>query len=628
MADREKSSRKKERARPGGADEEAAPSGSEAAIAPSPAKAVIPPTKASFDELARNVARAEPLRGNVMQPPPAWEPDEVTLGFAMTTAEDGVLRELPEPIVLATILIAVENDRRRILNRITGGADEEIDGVANLFWPLLILQSRTGNEVAIFDGTGVWKRTFRYTLLPPMDQVRAIFQRTTTPPELLNHMRSLLPYFGHDPGAEVLTVEGFLPVDPPLLFDVLSHVEFRSDPQSPHAGFLPARHDANWYIDVVRQMHQWLDRFEGDLKTLKDIREQAHASIQKEQQIVEDDYRRVRDTGKSTVDEAVKIAESEIAEIQKGHRGAIRQHLDAIRTGQTTVARGQATIATADALTLRAGHRRTDPAEHIARSRDAEAHIRGANRQVAEARKAIERIHGQERADLERSMNKVVVVEQQYAQALAERELFRDEFIATGLDLLQAVDGQLAARSGQKNLLAGYFLPLSTLANVRVVWFPLWTATLKSPRGVRQIVFPPMQVRSAKGISGTLKQLFGGVVLPLEPRTAQFDKVLRTTMEEALAKDPWLSNAAQELTRAADVLVDPDVLLRFHEGLQELVRAGWIGRKAAQEFLNIYTSRAQLRATRGAELTGPPLSGPPGIDSPSPLSDGSSPPRP
>ncbi len=90
-------------------------------------------------------------------------------------------------------------------------------------------------------------------------------------------------------------------------------------------------------------------------------------------------------------------------------------------------------------------------------------------------------------------------------------------------------------------------------------------------------------------------------MLPLEARTAQFDKVLRPTMEDSIVRDPWLSGATQELTRAADVLVDPDVLLRLQEGLGDLLRQGWITRKQEQEFFRVYAERARRRPTGGEQ---------------------------
>jgi hypothetical protein len=544
----------------------------------------------------------------MMQPPPAWRPDEVTLGFAMVADEDGKMRELPEPTLIATVLVAVESDRHRLVHRLTGRTDEEIEAVANLFWPLIVLPGRAEPQVAIFDGTGVWKRSFRYTLLPSLEEITSLLEGTLPPVTFLQRMRALMPQFSHDPGAEVLTVEGFLPVDPPLLFDVLSHTELRSDPQAPHAGFLPARHDVSWYQNTMGEMYRWLDRFDSDLGLLQGIRERIQATLTEIERGLQEEYVRTQSELRQQIEQATARSEAEIAELQKGHREQIGRHLSSMRRAHAVVAHGETTVSTADTLALRASHRRTEGEPHAVRRREAEAAVRNASREAAEERKAIERIHAQERADLDRALAKVAQLERQSAQNLAGRELFRDEFTAAGADLLQAIDGQMSARSTQKNLLAGYFLPVANLTGVRVLWFPLWVATLKGSRGIRQLVFPPMQVRSEKRFAGALKQFFGGVVLPLEPRTAQFDKVLRTTMEDALRKDPWLSTVTAELTRAADVLVDPDILNRLDQGLRDLGRDGWVTDKQARNFLAAYVGRSQ----RGAGGGGTPAPVPPG----------------
>jgi hypothetical protein len=560
----------------------------------------------TFDELAKRVAAQGPRRGSVVQPPSAWQPDEVTLAFALRLMDDGNHQELPAPIVLATILIAVESERRRLVHVLTGGGGEEIEAIANVFWPLIVLPGPSSPQVAIFDGTGVWTRTFRYTLLPPMDQVHALLDRPGGMGEFVNQARALLPFFGHDPGAEHLTVEGFLPVDPPLLFDVLSHSDFRSDPQVPHAGFLPARHDALWYREVVSQMQRWLDRFEQDLATLTSVRERIVDRINRVNAEQDAELHQMEDEMQRRRAETLQAIEREMQGIEAHHQQTLRQHLERIRVTQSQGAHAQVSAATADTLVQRARHRQTESDHHVARARDADRVARQADRDVEDLRREMERVHGQERAELERSIARSAQIEQEHARRLSEKELARDEFSAAAADLVKAIDGQLAARSMQKNLLAGYFLPLPSLSQIRVIWFPLWTATLRGARGVRQLVFPPMQVRQGTGLVDTLKSLFGGVVLPLEVKTAQFDKVLRTTMEESLQRDPWLSVATQELTRAADVLADPDLLPRLEQGLTELRTAGWVSAKQAADYRRTYATRASARPSGGAPSAATP----------------------
>ncbi len=547
----------------------------------------------------------QPRRGSVVSPPPAWEPDEVTLGFAMVADEGGSLRDLAEPVVLATIFIAAETERRRLLGRLSG-ANEEIEAIANLYWPLLVLPGPTAPDIAIFDGTGVWNRTFRYTLLPPVDGVEALLKRPPPLPDCLAQLRALMPYFSHDPGAEVLTVSGFLPVDPPLLFDVLSHSELRSDPQSPHAGFLPARHEAAWYEDVVRKMRTWLDRFATDLGTLGHLRDRIQALVTDSVAAIDAEYARVQDEVKRRSGEAIARSDAQVTEIRRRYAAEMQPHLEELRRAHALIAHSETAAATGEALALRAHHRRADAAVHQARSRQAELHLRTGHRQIAERRRALEALSARERGEVESAVAIVAETEREGARRLAEIELFRDEFVATGSDLLQAIDGQRAARTSQQNLLAGYFIPLPALAPVRVIWFPLWTVVLRGPRGTRQLLFPPMRVRGGAGLTGSLRKLFGGVVLPLEPRTEQVDAVLRSTMEEAIVADPWLASAAVGLARAADLLVDPDAQRRLRQGLEDLQRAGWVTAKQVQEYLAVFQERLERRSALPSVSAPPP----------------------
>jgi hypothetical protein len=558
----------------------------------------------------------QPVRGSVTSPPPAWQPDEVTLGFALVRDESGGMRELPEPVVLATIMCAVENERSRLSQLLQGG--EELEGVASLFWPLLVLPARDPSYLAIFDGTGVWKRTFRYTLVPPTADVQALLDRPTPPAEMLGHMRGMVEYFGRDPGAEVLTVEGFLPVDPPLLFDVLTHVEFRSEPQAPHAGFLPARHEVSWYTSVVADMQHWLDRFHGDINTLSAIRDRMQQVSDKMGQALGEEYQKDSEAHELQVKAAHQEMDQEAEKVHQATRRAIMDQLGLIRAAHAMIARGRVSQTTADTLTSRAISRQSDAGLHQNRERQANAQVREGTRVIREARRRIEELHQRERDQLDALTERLSVLEQQGAQRLAEKELFRDEFAAAATDLVAALSGQIAARSTQRNLLSSYFIPLQNLQGIRIIWFPLWLATLRSPRGVRQLVFPPMQVRQSARIGQTLKSLFGGVVLPLEPKTAHFDTVLRQNMEEALQKDPWFSHVSVEITRAADVLADPDFLARVTSGLQELHRSGWLSEKQARKFRDAFEQQTARRAGLSAGPAAPAPPPPPPSDLPPP----------
>ncbi len=538
----------------------------------------------------------------------------MTLRFATLRGPSGELSEVPGPMLLATVLLAIESDRRDIRNRVAAGFEEEIEAVANLYWPFLIVRGEGAPGAAVFDVTGVWKRTFRYTVMPSSETVRPVLSPGQPPAEYLGLMEGVAKAFRQESDVEVLTVDGFLPVDSPFQEELLAESRHPSSPNAPHPGFLPARHKVEWYEEEVGRMRDWLARFEADLRVLREVRSQVESNIEAGRERLDEEYRRADEEARHRSRSASDLAQGEIAEIQRSHHAEVRRHLEVIRHAHRTVAHSEAAISTAGTLAERATGRLADAHPHEARAREARQAIRRARAEVRQSRRAIEEVHEKQRVAQEAALAKVTELDRTDAQALARLELFRDQFLAGGAELLRAIDEQISARDQQLKLLAGYFLAPSAVPTVNVVWLPLWVATLRSPRGARQVVVPPLRARATVGVGGALKRLFGGVVLPLEPRTVPFDRGFRHAIEQALAADPWIARVVQELTRAADVLADPDLLDRFEEGLAEIRRNRWLSAKQEADFLRTYREVVRRRAARAVSPEAPLLA--PGEPSP------------
>lgn len=553
--------------------------------------------------------RIAPARG------PQEEPSEVTLGFAMGVDDGGDRRELPESVVLATILAGVEAERTGLAQRFGLGPTESVEAVANVYWPLVVLRAPTPGRVAVFDGTGVWHRTFRHSLLPDLSPVHDLLDAPAAPVDLLHTLEGLRPSFAEDPGADVLTVEGFLPVEPPLLFDVIAQADFRATPQSGHPGFLPARHDYQWYGAAVEQMGRWMTRFALDLQRLESLKAKVAERLGGTLLALDDETDQMRRTGEGRLERARGDLTRESDRYHASVQSEVRREAEVVRIGQAGVARGNIEQRTADILAERTLRRRGDAAGHLTRGRRAASEVRDAHRSIRESLERLEALHERERAAVVALTGRVTAVEHQEAELLAERELFRDELSGVGHDVVAALSGHLAARERQRELLAQYFLPAAGIPPVKVLWFPLWMALLRGPKGLRTIVFPPMQLRAGHGLGDAIKGLLGGSVMALEPRTAQFDGALRRTLEDALATDPWLAHATYEIVRGADVLTDPDLRVRLASGLRELENAGWIGPKATRRLAESYEEVARLRVEAAA---GPAASGPTERDAASP----------
>ena len=523
------------------------------------------------------------------------EPREATLGFALSVGADGAPRELSEPVVLATILAGVEAERTGLATRLGLGTPETVEAVANIYWPIAVLPSPAAGRIAVFDGTGVWHRTFRHSVLPPVAPIHEALAAPSPPNELLGTLRSLRPQFQSDPGAEVLDVEGFLPVDPPLLHDVLAQANFPREPQSSHPGFLPARHDYPWYGAAVDQMGRWLDRFDSDLAQLGALKAKVAGRLGEALVTVDDETAQVQREG----DVHRSRARAELLrEGDRLHAGVVaeyRREADVLSLAQATVAEAILEQRTADSLADRSVARGTDAAPHRSRARRAKATAKDAHAAIRVSLGRLEALQERHRSGLIALTGRATAVAHFESERLAGRELFRDELGAVAREVMDALDGHIASRRQQRGAVEQYFVPPTSLPATRVLWFPLWMALLRGPHRTRTLVFPPMRLRDRAATGSAFRALFGGSVLALEPRTELFEGALRKTLEDAVATDPWLARTTSDIVRSSDVLFDPDLERRLHGGLLELGRAGWLSPKAARRLTATYHEVARQR---------------------------------
>ncbi|HKV89708.1 MAG TPA: hypothetical protein VJQ43_00735 [Thermoplasmata archaeon] len=527
------------------------------------------------------------------------EASEVTLGFALGVDADGEPHEFSEPVVLATILASVEADRGGLGARLGLAARDSVEAVASVYWPIAVLPAPVPGRVAVFDGTGVWRRTFRHSLLPSLEPIHGALDVPRSPADLLGTLEGLRPRFLEDPGAEVLHVEGFLPVDPPLLFDVLSQTSFPREPQTAHPGFLPARHDYAWYAAAVAQIARWVGRFDADLQQLDALRAKVADRLGAALVVADAETEQVRREGAVHLARARAELTREAERLHSGVHAQLRRESEVVRLGQAEVAKGTIDQRTAGTLAGRSIDRGTDAGPHHARGRRSKTAVRDAQRSIRESIERLEALHERERSALVALTGRATTVESAEAERLAARELFRDELGSVAHDVMDALDGHAAARRQQRDALQQYFVSPAGMPPARIVWFPLWMALLRGPQGVRTLVFPPMRLRTRRDLGAAFKGLFGGVDVPFEARTPLFEGALRRTFEDAVATDPWLAHATAEIVRGADVLSDPDLARRLQAGLRELEAAGWLSAKASRRLSERYEELGRVRDGEG-----------------------------
>jgi hypothetical protein len=118
-----------------------------------------------------------------------------------------------------------------------------------------------------------------------------------------------------------------------------------------------------------------------------------------------------------------------------------------------------------------------------------------------------------------------------------------------------------------------------------VVYMPIFVSAFVGDRGRRLIVYPPMVARAGKGVMGSLKSSFGGAVLPLEPKTQQFEEIFRAGIEKALGEDASLAAYVASVGNANNLLHLGNLKSLLSRGLAEMKAQGWIKDKHERELL-------------------------------------------
>lgn len=539
---------------------------------------------------------------------------EVTLAFAVAVDPQGRTVPLSHPQVLATLLCAVDHERGRA-GRL-GGGGLRLEALAPLYFPIVVVPAPEPGRFAVFDGVGVWRQTFQRSLMPPVERLSQALAAPPPTSDRAGWLRTWASTIAGPTGAESMAVEGSFAAQQPLFADILRQSVFRIDPATEHPGFLPTRRSLEWYGQVVEEISRAIYRSDAELRAIGELKEAVDrvgkatiaALSEERRQLQYVDGNRARVYAHEEMDrEADAVARSQ--------HDQIRKELDSIRSAHAQIAAANASSRVAEAQLAHARPR--SPEAETAHRRLAEAtESRGqAEGAIASAHARIEAIHERERQAYRVLADRVAAVEQRTADGVAAHELLRTDLLGAAAELTAALEAQAALRTSERQAMSAQFIDAPSLQGVRVLWLPIWVATLVGDHAVRTIVFPPMRVRSAIGAGDSLKALFGGVVLPLEPMTAGFGTSLKGTLEQAIASDPWLYRHVRDLVKVADTTADPDFLLRLANGLKELRLSGWL---TAEQERRYFLSSEQLLRGRPVDPVGHGPTGPAGGVAPGP----------
>ncbi len=128
------------------------------------------------------------------------------------------------------------------------------------------------------------------------------------------------------------------------------------------------------------------------------------------------------------------------------------------------------------------------------------------------------------------------------------------------------------------------------------LFVPLYVARMEGTGSGRYQVYPPIVVKARKGIVGTIMGILGKAVLPFEPRTERFEKVLKQRFMDSIQA---FEAELFQIGRDFNLLARDDIKRSLYEGLEYLRREGLVS--------DSYAASMRVRFDKHFALALPPI---------------------
>ncbi|MCX5753118.1 MAG: hypothetical protein NTW97_05665 [Candidatus Krumholzibacteria bacterium] len=115
-----------------------------------------------------------------------------------------------------------------------------------------------------------------------------------------------------------------------------------------------------------------------------------------------------------------------------------------------------------------------------------------------------------------------------------------------------------------------------------IVYMPFWAGYYESGKGGRFIFLPPSRIKESRNTRDKIRGVFGGMKLPIEARTKDFEQMLFKRLQSRVAADASFRDEIKEKGSSNNCLSKSDVRAMADEGLKSLQEKGWIDGEQAK----------------------------------------------
>lgn len=523
---------------------------------------------------------------------PSESAKHAELPFALITGGAGT-EEFPLEMTYATILADVEKHRSKA--GLIRKREERMTFVSTVHWPIIVVPWREGRNL-VFDGMAVWSHVYEDSRIPSTESFTRAIGGCKNYKDFITMEASHASYFKEFIEVARLPVMGLF-IHEEFMKDLLEHISLAKSREAGHASFLDPRLpvvDAN---NAVRRISDIATFGKKELEGLSSAKENLHSAVDRFRREIDGHIEETKRKYQARIDAIKPEVTAKVAELEKKRDEMWSTMQPRLVTLQSEVRR----LESEETHWHQESKRKDVAADATAKAKD---RLHATKRELERAKTDAEK-YQDEMARTRDGYDKQIQSQWERIRSL-ERE--RDAQVTALLNdqqgltqrasqLFQDMEGLKKRKEDEIGFIEAQGVQVPPRLISEIIYLPLMICMLQGEKGTRYMVYPPMIAKSGKGVLGGIQSIFGGLVLPLEPKTKQFDEVFRTGVEKALVDDRSLATYINSVSMSSNILHRKDLPDMLTRGLAAMKDQGWIKDKHEKDLLQSLQKHIALAAS-------------------------------
>ena len=499
------------------------------------------------------------------------------------------------------ILSLVELEREKGGGFLRKKDAENVSYISKIYWPLFLIRRADKNKHVVFDMLGLFDQTFEYKTVPDIPSIIADF-RSNEPSraqseEYIALLKSYEDSLKDFAGSVQSTLTGCFAHED-LLKDLMNYLHSVNDITElqetsvipPHLSVEQAEKNIDQLLDLKKKSQKDIESFHETMNTASSVSSEWSIYLTEKQSEAIAYY-----NGK--IEEIRPEVESKVAEYRSRMNAEIQsvelRFSPLISNLQAEVARWKRE----EDMYNRLGESHERQRNSVRKARkESESQL---HRTQDEYHREVENTRKHYVNLIESELDRIRSLEKRRDDTVKELQKKKDTIKKETEKVGERIEKLIQRKNGFIGAIDEVGCEISEIDTLldnekSFLYLPIYVAQFQSDSKTRHYVCPPMVIREEKRTTDKLKGFLGGVTLPLEPRTKQFDKIFRNRIEKSIAEDNTLQREISEKCVQFNVLLQSRTKEEYLKTLKELKESGWIKEKHYSELSSAFKSHFAL----------------------------------